>query len=204
MATLATHQSLTYGALKNWWFYPLKFMGACQFCPTNIETQYEKYGVRYFDIRINARRDDILETAHGFLRFKVDIDKVMEYLNSKGDCFVRLVLEESWEKKNQEEYDKIFQKHCEYLEKTYPNITFLSGQRKYDGKQLYDFKTQSPSIVELYSSVTSLFNSDNKFLRVIDDWFPFLYAFIKNKKNYKRYKDSTEYEYLMMDFIAWH
>ena len=45
-----------------------------------------------------------------------------------------------------------------------------------------------------------LFDNDNKYLRVLDDWFPRLYALLKNKKNLKEYVD-TEDTYLFYDFV---
>ena len=77
---------------------------------------------------------------------------------------------------------------------------FFGGNRKYDGKVVYNFKTAYPSLIDLYSSVTSLFDNDNKYLRVLDDWFPRLYALLKNKKNLKEYVD-TEDTYLFYDFV---
>ena len=73
------------------------------------------------------------------------------------------------------------------LEEKYPNIKFCNGRRKYDWKVLYDFKYSEPNMIELYSSVTSLFKSDSKILRVLDDWWPWLYARLRNKKNLNKW-----------------
>ena len=51
----------------------------------------------------------------------------------------------------------------------------------------------------LYSSNTSLFKSSNKFLRIIDDLCPWIYAKLMNRKNMKKYKDSEQY--ISVDFI---
>ena len=82
----------------------------------------------------------------------------------------------------------------------YPRIKFYGGKTINDWKTIYEFKNK-PDIkeVSLYSSVTSLFNSNNKFLRIIDDLCPWVYARLRNKKNINAYKDSDCM--LIVDFI---
>lgn len=90
---------------------------------------------------------------------------------------------------------------CNELTRKYPNIKFFGGNRKFDNKVVYNFNTvQQPTLIDLYSSVTTLFDSDNKYLRILDDWFPRLYALLKNKKNLKEYVD-TDDTYLFYDFV---
>ena len=103
-------------------------------------------------------------------------------------------------KKAIEFYNAVNERFLVELKQKYPNIKFFGGNRKYDGKVVYNFKTAYPSLIDLYSSVTSLFDNDNKYLRVLDDWFPRLYALLKNKKNLKEYVD-TEDTYLFYDFV---
>lgn len=182
---IGSHNALSYSGLKNWWLYPLYFVGKCQ--SKTIEEQYEKYGVRLFDIRINSRLDDVIESAHGFLRFKKDVEDALAYINGKGNCYVRVLMEQNYKKSKQDERDAIFIKKCKMLEEKYPNIKFCNGRRKYDWKVLYDFKYSEPNMIELYSSVTSLFKSDSKILRVLDDWWPWLYARLRNKKNLNKW-----------------
>lgn len=65
---------------------------------------------------------------------------------------------------------------------------FMNSKNKYNIKE-----------VPLYSSVTSLFNSNSKFLRIIDDLCPWIYAKLNNKKNINTYKDDDCT--LVVDFI---
>lgn len=68
------------------------------------------------------------------------------------------------------------------------------------GKTIYEFKNK-PDIkeVSLHSSVTSLFNPNSKFLRIIDDLCLWIYAKLNNKKNINAYKNSDCL--LAIDFI---
>lgn len=89
---------------------------------------------------------------------------------------------------------------CSQIETKYSNIKFYGGKTVNDWKTIYEFKNK-PDIkeVSLYSSVTSLFNSNSKFLRIIDDLCPWIYARLRNKKNINVYKDSDCT--LVVDFI---
>jgi hypothetical protein len=194
-----THNCLSYSGLKRWWLYPFYFVGRCQ--KVSIEEQYEKYGSRFFDIRILATKKETMESAHGLLVFKKDVDDALAYLNKKGDCYVRIVLEQNHKKSDQKLRDDIFVKKCKTIESKYKLIKFTGGVRKYDKKLLYDFGNAEPKTAELYSSVTSLFRSKSVFLRIVDDWFPWFYAKLNNKKNIAKLKESDEYDCLMVDFI---
>lgn len=198
---LASHNSLSGTGLQNWWLYPFYLFGMCQI--KSIKQQFES-GVKLFDIRINSRLDHILESAYGILRFKGNIKEAFEYLESTGEeIWVRIILEQNHEKSNQSKRNQIFQEHCEYLEGKYPNLNFFGGKRKYDSLELYRFKTRAyePRILELYSEVTSLFPWRSKFWKIIDNWTPWLYAFLKNRKNKKEYLEKDTYHYLMIDFV---
>lgn len=55
----------------------------------------------------------------------------------------------------------------------------------------------------LYGSMTSLFKSRNKFLKIIDDWYPKIYARRMNKKNRSYcdlYKDDDT-KLIQFDFV---
>ena len=66
---------------------------------------------------------------------------------------------------------------------------------------MYEFTNEDiPTLVDRYSSTTSLFESDNKFLRIIDDLYPKLYAKLRNKKNFKEFDEGPN-DYLFVDFV---
>lgn len=102
--------------------------------------------------------------------------------------------------KNLDELKQKFIDFCSQIEAKYPNIKFYGGKTINNWETIYEFKNK-PDIKEvgLFSSVTSLFNSDNKFLRIIDDLCPWIYARLRNKKNINTYKDSDCT--LVVDFI---
>ena len=47
---LGSHNSWSYLPVKQWYFTPFAFTARCQ--SIDIRTQYEKYGVRCFDLRV--------------------------------------------------------------------------------------------------------------------------------------------------------
>jgi hypothetical protein len=83
----------------------------------------------------------------------------------------------------------------------YDNINFFGGKLKYTWETLYTFNGKDIPLIDKYSSTTSLFKTNNKFLKIIDDWWPCLYAKLYNKKNYEEYMKSPHSDCLFIDFI---
>lgn len=186
---LASHNSMSYLPPRKWWMYPFRFMARCQ--SKSIEEQYEKYGIRMFDLRISFRKL-LPEFRHGAIAYKGDVCKVLDYLNSKRDCKVRLILEEYLNDKTQYQEDmfKVFATNCEHI---YENIMFFGGVRKRDWKEIYKFK-YSPSYDNKYSSD----NTNGTTGTILDDWFPWLYARLNNKKNISK---GTDKPWMFIDFV---
>ena len=67
---LGAHNSLTYLRPKKWWMVPFHWMARCQ--GVDYKEQYEKYGVRLFDLRIWFS-DDTREivVCHGVMTFSI-------------------------------------------------------------------------------------------------------------------------------------
>lgn len=200
---IGTHNSLTYLTPKKWWQKLIKFTAKCQ--AVNYEEQY-KLGARVFDVRLWYDDDFKVEIRHGRIAyiggFTVLYD-MFDFLDNKKDCYVRLICEEdSFAKKDplasiKEHY---FMDECHNFETQFPNIKFFGGNRKYDWKVLYNFKNKDvPTLVDRYSSTTSLFKSDKKWLAILDDLYPILYAKLKNKTLIKEHNDKDGY--LFIDFI---
>lgn len=191
-----THNSWTYRKPIKWYMKPLRFLAQCQ--DVDIQTQLKEYNISLFDLRIKFINNEPY-IYHGIFNYgKVDYND-FKLLND-NNCYLRVMLESNSKMKDQIIQEQQFITFCNELKQKYPNIKFFGGNRKYDGKVVYNFKTAYPSLIDLYSSVTSLFDNDNKYLRVLDDWFPRLYALLKNKKNLKEYVD-TEDTYLFYDFV---
>lgn len=200
MEKIGSHNSLSYLPPKNFLLYPFRFMARCQ--RVSYKEQYEKYEVRMFDLRVWYTDFGELIIRHGLLTYKISsqgIDDFLEYLNEKGDCLCRVILEELViDQKPDFEY--FFKIRCDTWKKKYQRIKFFGGERKYDWKKIYTgFGDWEPEIIDRYSSTTSLFKSKNKFLKVIDDLWPWLYAKIWNKRNYEL--KLKENEWLLIDFV---
>ena len=200
---LGSHNSLTY--INPVWYQRLiHFTGKCQ--SVNYKEQYEKYNVRLFDLRIWFNDNYKIEVRHGIIKFNITENEIYEflsYLNKKEDCYVRIIFEETNINKNQSDIkykERLFICWCQYVEQLYTKIKFFGGNRKYDWKYLFKFKNEDEQLIDLYSSTTTLFKSDNKFLRIIDDLCPILYAKLMNKKHYQQYKDENN-KWLFIDFV---
>lgn len=163
-------------------------------------------GARVFDLRISFDKKHAgkVQVRHGVMEFDVPmclLNLFYYYLNSAGDCYLRVILEFNKEPKDIEYQEQRFRTYCKQLENKYKNIKFFGGNRKYDWKVVYKFANDDiPTLIDRYSSTTSLFNSDNKFLRIIDDLYPKLYAKLRNKKNFKEFNECSN-DYLFVDFV---
>lgn len=202
---IGTHNSLTYLTPKTWWGKLLKFTARCQ--AVDYKKQYE-LGARVFDIRIYYDNELNTEIRHGRIAYNTPysvLHNLFEFLNKKGDCYVRIIFEEDVFAKNDPlltDKETEFIGDCQYFEKCYKNIKFFGGYRKYDEHVLYKFdNTDIPKLIDRYSSTTSLFKSDNKFLRILDDLCPILYAKLKNHTNREKHLASGSKDYLFIDFI---
>lgn len=202
---IGTHNSLTYLTPKTWWGKLIRFTARCQ--SIDYEKQYE-FGARVFDVRLWYDDTMNVEIRHGRIAYDHSyktLHKMLEFLDKKGDCYVRILCEEdSFAKHNLLAVDKEYEfvEDCEFYENKYKNIKFFGGNRKYDWKVLYNFKNKDiPTLIDKYSSTTSLFKNNNNFLRIIDDLCPILYAKLKNHTNIEKHKQSGSKDYLFIDFI---
>lgn len=203
---LGSHNTMTYLRPKVFWQRLLPFIGRCQ--SVDYKVQHSLGAVGY-DLRLFWDSDGQLEYRHGFLRFSADnIDEILSYAES-NNIIVRVLLEvRSYNNGligNIDELRSRFKAYCSEIEEKYPSILFFGGQESGSGEKLYTFKSDTGdlAIEELHSSVTSLFKSNNKFLRMIDDLFPIIYSLIKNEKNIRAYQNNKDKEntYLYVDYI---
>lgn len=187
---LASHNSMSYLPPRKWYMKPFAFMARCQ--SKSIQEQYEKYGVRLFDLRVRFNKDGEIYFAHGIVEYKCDcigILHVLDYLDTKN-APVRIMLENK-----DGSHEEEFKEWCKYFEESYPNIKFFGGRNKWTWKQIYKFKNSEFDIENKYSSC----NYNNSTTGSIwDDWFPWLYAYKNNKINRKK---GTYRDYLMIDFV---
>lgn len=196
---IGSHNSWTFGKTK--WYVPA-FVARCQ-C-VNIPKQY-KLGARVFDLRLRWE-DHQFKTSHGAVIFNTNFLTDLLFLSRQAlvnqeKIYVRVILEYNNEPFNRGEIEHQFIQLLNGLLEYYPYLTFFGGRWKYSWEQIYKFKENEPVLVDKYSSTTSLFKSDSKLLRIIDDWWPWLYARLKNKKNYKVWKEQGEKDCLFIDFV---
>lgn len=199
---IGSHNSLSYQRPKKWWMRPFRFMARCQ--DADFVEQY-MLGARVFDLRVSFDENHAgkIQVRHGAMEFDVPItllNSFLKFLDYTG-CYLRIILEFNKEPKNIAYQEKRFRNYCSYLEDKYESIKFFGGNRKYDWKVVYEFKNKDiPTLIDKYSSTTSLFKSNSKFLRIIDDLYPKLYAKLKNKENFSNFKCGKN-EYLFVDFL---
>lgn len=193
---LGSHNSWSFGPTK--WYIP-SFVCRCQ--KLNIQEQYNA-GVRLFDLRLRMSDYYHWGVSHGSAFFKINFFEDLKWLNEKGDCYVRIVLEYNKKPDFSSWIENYFCEVCEFYELTFPKIKFFGGNRKWDWNIVYKFKNPDEPLLDRYSSTTSLFKSDNKFLRIIDDWWPWLYAKLRNKKIVKEYNENGPFDkWLFIDFV---
>lgn len=172
---LGSHNTMTYLKPKKWYMYPFQFLARCQ--SKNIEEQYN-LGARWFDLRIAFDKHCNPYFKHGLMDYKGNVFDVLDFLATKDDVIVRILLEKD---------SPLFYNFCEHIESKYPNIKFCGGERKSDWKYVYTFKSiPSYSMEECYSSMPS----NPKWYGI----FPKIYA--------KLHKDKiTNKDYLLIDFV---
>ena len=205
---LASHNSWTFLEPIVWWQKPLSFIGKCQ--KLHIVEQLDA-GVEYFDLRVNYDfKKDCWYIQHGAFKYAKfeDIKKTLRLLNDwytwhGTKIYIRVILEQNKPCIRQEYKENRFYVLCDYLQRAYPDIAFTGGCRKFDGRNThYLFLHNNPEceIKEFYSSVTSPSGKNSKkWWSKIDDFWPWLYAKIHNKKHLDENKGSDCF--LMLDFI---
>ena len=75
---LGSHNSWSYLPPRRWWMRPIAFMAKCQ--RVDIRTQYERYGVRCFDLRVRFNKYGLGIVAHGIVEYCFTASKIYEDL----------------------------------------------------------------------------------------------------------------------------
>lgn len=187
---LGSHNSWSYLPSKKWWMKPFTFIAKCQ--DKNILTQNLLYNVNCFDLRIRFNKKGKIVIAHGFMEYKYskeDLIKDLNFLNLKNCVVVRILHEVRTKKQYTKESTSRFINFCIAAQQMFPNIKFWCGRNLYNWNIEYNF-SYNPSCEEKYSSVCSP--------KLIDDWFPRLFAKYNNKKILK---EGTDKDILLIDFV---
>lgn len=188
---LGSHNSWKFLPVRRWWMRPLAFTARCQ--NLSIMQQY-RAGVRLFDLRIKFLSDGTPVIAHGLIQYKYTTEQLhcdLHYLDSKQDVTIRVIHEVRKESEYTQHSISCFQHFCADILKCYKHIRFCSFRNLYNYQRDYPGTTEDePTCEECYSSVCPP--------KIIDDWWPWLYARLHNNKALAK---GTDKEYLMLDFI---
>ena len=190
---LQSHNSWSYLKPIRWWMYLIRFTAKCQ--SKSIAEQYIFYGVRSFDLRIKPTKNGI-RVAHGLVVYDYtenDILRDLEMIDRCGDCSVRMVLEV----RNKNEYSikniSAFCNFCMKAEKLFTHTSYYYGKNLYNYNVDYYYKYE-PKELGLYAS--------NSKPAIIDDWWPWIYARLNNRKNLAETEDSYGNGVIVsMDFV---
>lgn len=178
---IGTHNSMSYLPPKKWWLKPFRFIAQCQ--TKTIREQFEKYGVRLFDLRISYDKNGIPEFRHGLMAFKSDVLGTLRYLDEREvPIYVRLTLETNGQ-------EDLFIRDCKLWETGFPNLIFFNGTRKSDWKRIFTFKIKDLPLTQLVGSMSG---------RKINGLWPRLYAELHNRENITVNRNTP---YCLVDFI---
>lgn len=186
---LGTHNSCTSYPVKGFWGKLIRWTAQCQ--NLSIQEQYD-LGARYFDIRIRPGRDKIT-VWHGVVEFEVNIREIFEYFNSKGDCIVRLVLENRrWEqRKKLETMIGWLEAVYKVLKRDYPNIEWYTVGSKNPWNLIYTNPNTEIVINHNYKMILGW--------SVLIPWPKFWAKWEKKKQNLP--SEGSPFEYFVVDFI---
>lgn len=187
---VGSHNSWSYLPVVKWWMRPLRFTARCQ--RVGIVEQYVIHEVRCFDLRVRFEGGHVV-VVHGIVEFlcsKLNLMAYLDYLDRQGDCYVRVIHDVRTKRQYERSSSELFVDLCNQLENSFKHIHFFCGQSLYDRHRYYKFLGDDPTMDEKYASV-----SKPKWL---DDWWPWLFAWRKNKQIRK---DGSKKDVLMVDFV---
>jgi hypothetical protein len=186
---LGTHNSCTSYPVKGFWSKLISWTNRCQ--NLSIQEQYD-LGARYFDIRIRPGKHGIT-VWHGIVEFKVNIKEIFEYLNSKGDCIVRLVLENrKWERGERlEMMTGWLEAVHKVLQRDYPNIEWYTVGSKNPWNLIYTNPNTEIVINHNYKMILGW--------SVLIPWPKFWAKQMKKKQSLP--SEGGSFEYFVVDFI---
>lgn len=189
---LGAHNAWSYLTPRKWWMRLIAFTARCQ--RINIKDQYNKYGVRCFDLRIRFDKNNLPIVCHGIVEYKYDYNELykdLQWLQDKKDAYIRLLLELRGVKKEKWITQKrAFNSFYNVILKVmFPDLKFLRGRSLPDWDKVIR-TLEEKSETEDYASVSAP--------KYIDDWIPILYAMWHNR--IARNTDERK-EIKLLDFI---
>lgn len=191
---IASHDTMSYLVPRRWWMRPFRFVARCQ--NRTIVEQYA-LGVCMFDMRVRPLEDGSWVFAHGLMTYRGETPEDMfSWLDTSAmisgeRIMVRLLLEYNRPSGDMERICRAFAAAAHRWRLSCPHLVFFGFQRKYDMVKLYGYDGEpEPTIYQATSS-----NTGSR----IDDWWPWLYAWLHNRDNISQ---GTTREWLSLDFIG--
>lgn len=193
---IGSHNSWSFLKPKKWWMKLIGFTARCQ--RVSFASQFYA-GARCFDLRVRFSDVAFWSIVHGPVEYAwhngcywYDIHDDLRRIN---DChqlvFVRVILDlrSKQGRQNKEQQIKWFKEICRELEDMYPYIKFWCGRILPDWTVAYRFSCK-PTCEEKYASVCKP--------KWLDDWWPWLYARLHNRKNLTA---GTDKDILLIDYV---
>lgn len=200
----ASHNTMTYLPVRQWWLRPFAFMARCQ--SKDIKDQCHITG--FFDIRVRFRFHKGIPTpvfAHGLAEYKFDPGVFTTIQTHITSCFsdtpapygtrhtltptVMLSLE-CTRSRGLEAQKKAFRQLCTLLADKYRNIRFCGGAVKRDWTTVHKF----PDPVPDYAQHTASTAPGNRLASLC----PRLWA---NRHNNRIPPQMEAHDYILLDFI---
>ena len=198
---IGSHNAWSHLSTKKWWMNIINFIAKCQ--RVDIQTQYNKYDVRCFDVRIRFDSDRNPIVSHGIIEYNYssqDFLKDLAWLNSKKDVIIRIMLDirgiqysiKSREYKNRQ---IVYQRYMfamfyhQTLRAYFPNLRFINCKELPSGNKIIEDAEQ----IKEYGNYSSV---SNKWYHKLS---PLLHAKNNNKTTRAQYQDTDNL--VLMDFV---
>lgn len=128
----------------------INFVAQCQ--SKTLSQQY-KEGIRFFDIRIRFDKTGAIKYVHGIIEYNHDVD-LLKYLNQKGDCSLRLMLDDR-NGCNSEEQTQMLLTYLNEHQEDLNNINLIDIYRLSDSKCIVNYNNPMPTVDAQYASAST-------------------------------------------------
>lgn len=201
---LASNRSMSYLKPKTWFMRMLNIFKRRQ-C-IDIRTQYEQYGVRCFDIRLYPTKRGIMQFTNGSIEYiTFSVYSILNYLNTKGDCYVMLTLDDTDGDVNNTRAENRFREYCDIIEQIYPFINFFDGRNRKNGSKLYTFNYEringTPTLIDYLNVTPSWSSEDCKLIKFVHRVCPYLYARWFNVVNFVKTIGHGDHVIFFADYV---
>jgi hypothetical protein len=154
---IGSNDTLSYLRPSSWWSKILGF-GKTQELPYDI--QYQFYGVRLFDFRLQVDKC-------GHINHIGELYEMLDFFDKREDVWVRVTLDAP---KIDATAERRFKDICQIIETIYKNINLYGGYRQCDRTVLYKFDWEKKNqLIQVVSPPEW-----SRLYRFISKWFPYL------------------------------